>query len=246
MMVDLQYDILQRSSGDKIMPTIFRLDASIRDMGSVTRAVADGLQASLVSDLDSALITRRDIGLSPVPSTAWAGAVFGPYVPAEQRTAHQLEGIRLAGELADELVAADAYIFAVPFYNFGVSQHFKAYVDLLLAEPRFAPGTTPVIAGRPAQLVTARGGGYGPGSPRHGWDHGTSWYRRVLEDIWKLDLEVIECELTLADSTPAMEGLRGLAAENLSNAHASALRNGQSLAGRLGVSPVLDSSVHAR
>jgi len=228
------------------MSTIFRLDASIRQEGSVTRAVADSLQASLTARLGSAAVNRRDIGLSPVPSTAWAGAVFGPYAPPEQRTAQQTEGIALARELADELVSADAFIFAVPFYNFGVSQHFKAYVDLVLTDPRFAPGTTPVIAGRPAQLVIARGGGYGPGSPRHGWDHGTSWYRRVLEDIWKLDLDVIECELTLANVTPAMEGLRGLAAENLAKAHASAQQNGHSLAGRLDAAAVLDLVAAAR
>ncbi|MFK4808733.1 FMN-dependent NADH-azoreductase [Devosia sp. ZW T5_3] len=228
------------------MSTIFRLDASIRDTGSVTRAIADRLQASVVAGLGNASITRREIGLSPLPSTAWAGAVFGSHMPAEQRTSQQSEGIALAHELADELEAADAYIFAVPFYNFGVSQHFKAYVDILLAEPRFAPGKTPVVAGRPAQLITARGGGYGPGSPRYGWDHGTAWYRRVLEDIWQLELEVIECELTLAEVTPAMEGLRGLAAENLSNANASAQRNGRSLARRLAAAPVLDLAAQAR
>lgn len=229
-----------------MMSTIFRLDASIRQEGSVTRGVADSLAASLVAQLKSATVTRRDVGLSPVPATAWAGAVFGPYTPAEQRTAEQSEGIALAGELADELISADAFIFAVPFYNFGVSQHFKAYVDLVLADPRFAPGRTPAIAGRPAQLVIARGGGYGPGSPRHGWDHGTAWYRRILEDVWKLDLDVIECELTLADVTPAMEGLRGLAAENLAKAHTSAQQNGHSLASRLDAPAVLDLVAAAR
>lgn len=228
------------------MPTIFRLDASIREAGSVTRGVADSLQAALVAGLGNAVVTRRDIGLSPVPSTAWAGAVFGSHAPPEQRTMQQAEGIALAREFADELISADAFIFAVPFYNFGVSQHFKAYVDLVLTDSRFAPGTTPIIAGRPAQLIVARGGGYGPGSPRHGWDHGTSWYRRVLEDIWKLDLDVIECELTLADVTPAMEGLRGLAAENLAKAHASAQENGHSLAGRLDSAAVLDLVAAAR
>lgn len=239
-MIYLIDDLLCRSYGVWIVPIVFRLDASIRDTGSVTRSVADDLQASLIAGLGTNSITRREIGLSSLPSTAWAGAVFGPHVAIEQRTAQQSEGIALANVLADELIAADAYIFAVPFYNFGVSQHFKAYVDILLAEPRFVPGSTPVIARRPAQLVTARGGGYGPGSPRYGWDHGTAWHRCVLEDIWQLDLEVIECELTLADVTPAMESLRGLAAENLSNAHASAQHNGSSLARRLAASPLLD------
>ena len=40
----------------------------------------------------------------------------------------------LAATLTDELVSADALLFAVPLYNFGVSQHFKTYVDLVITD----------------------------------------------------------------------------------------------------------------
>lgn len=199
----------------------------------MTRALADSLETTLVSNLGGASVVRRNIGTNPLPATTWADAVFGPYTPAENQTPRQREAIALAHELADELINADAFIFAVPFYNYGVSQHFKAWVDVVFSEPRFTPGGESPIAGRPAQLVVARGGGYGPGTPRHGWDHGTAWYRRVLEDIWKLDVQVVECELTLADVTPAMEGLRPQAAENLATAHAQAQDNAIQLARRL-------------
>ncbi len=215
------------------MPTLFRLDASIRLDGSVTRTVADRLQSTIPGDVTT---IRRDIGSAPIPATAWAGAVFGPHVPKDQRSAEQHEGIALSRQVADELAAANAYLFAIPLYNYGVSQHFKAWLDLLLTDARFAPGTPSPIKGRPAKLVIAKGGGYGPGTPRHGWDHATGWYRRVLEDILLLDVTVIECELTLADSTPAMEGLRPMAAENLAKALAAAEAHGQQLAGQIGVS----------
>ncbi|KKB07556.1 FMN-dependent NADH-azoreductase [Devosia chinhatensis] len=215
------------------MTTIFRLDASIRAQGSVTRAVADTLQGELIARLGQASVVARDIGLSPLPAHAWAGAVFAPHVPAEQRSVEQKEGLALGTLLADELLNADAYVFALPFYNFGVSQHFKAYVDILLTEPRFAPGQPQLIGGRPAHLIIARGGGYGPGTPRHGWDHGTAWYQRVLGDILGLDLATTEVELTLADTNPAMEGLRGLAAENLAQGHAHASQSAGVLAQRL-------------
>lgn len=217
------------------MTKILRIDASIRADGSVTRSVADTLQRELVERLGDATIATREIGMTPLPASAWAGAVFGPHTPAEQRTPEQQEGIALATALADELLAADAYVFALPFYNFGVSQHFKAYVDILLTEPRFAPGQPQVIAGRPAQLIIARGGGYGPGTPRHGWDHGTAWYQRVLTDILGLDVETTEVELTLADVTPAMESLREMAAENLAQGHVRAKQNAGRLAERLEV-----------
>src|SRR5215217_6558800 len=99
------------------MPLIFRLDASIREAGSATRSIADTLQSSVVADLDDVSIVGRDIGLAPLPSTAWAGAVFGPNTPAESRTPEQSEGLALATTLADELAGADGYIFAIPFYN---------------------------------------------------------------------------------------------------------------------------------
>ena len=151
------------------MPSLYRLDASIRDNGSITRRVADNFEATLTDNLRDASIIRREIGLTPLPSTAWAGAVFGPHAPVEQRTPEQTQGMAIAAELADELIAADAYVFALPFYNFGVSQHFKTYVDIVLADRRFAPGKTPVIAGRPAQLIIARGGGWSRySSPRLG------------------------------------------------------------------------------
>lgn len=217
------------------MPKIFRLDASVRSSGSVTRAVADTLENELVKHLDGTIITQRDIGLVPLPATAWTGALFGPHVPVERRTPEQLEGIELAVALADELLNADAYVFALPFYNFGVSQHFKAYVDVLLTEPRFAPGQSQLIAGRPAQLIIARGGGYGPGTPRHGWDHGTAWYQRILGDVLGLDVETTEVELTLADTNPAMESLRGLAADNLARGHDQVRQNAGRLAQRLEV-----------
>jgi FMN-dependent NADH-azoreductase len=215
------------------MSTLFRLDASIRGDGSVSRSLADRLQSELSSSVTSLTVVERDIGLSPLPATAWAGAVFGRYVPEADRSPEQMDGIALSKKLADELAGADAFIFALPLYNFGVSQHFKAWIDLILTDPRFAPGTESAIKGRHAQLIVSRGGGYGEGTPRHGWDHATSFYLRVLRDMLLLDVELIECELTLADVTPAMESLRGLAAQNLQQAMESAGQRGRQLAGVL-------------
>ena len=89
--------------------------------------------------------------------------------------------------------------------------------------------------GRPAFLITAKGGGYGAGTPRHGWDHATGWLMRILGDVLELNVQLIESELTLADVTPAMASLRALAAENLENAHGAAAEHGKRLASVLGI-----------
>ncbi|MDB5506753.1 MAG: putative acyl carrier protein phosphodiesterase [Devosia sp.] len=212
------------------MKTIFRLDASIRKDGSTSRALADTLETALVARLDDSTIIRRDVGLEPLPPTVWAASAFAGYTADEQRSDEQRQAQAVAVELANELVTSDAYVFAVPLYNFGVSQHVKNWVDILLTEPRFAPGTPKLLAGRPAYLIVVRGGGYGAGTPRHGWDHATGWLTRILVDVLGLEVELIESELTLADFKPEMASLRELAAQNLQRAHGIAGEHGRRLA----------------
>jgi len=138
--------------------------------------------------------SRCHVGADPVPATAWANAVYASYTPEESRTDEQQAAVAHAATLTDELIAADALLFAVPLYNFGVSQHFKAWVDMVITDPRMAAGTQPILAGKPAVLVTVRGGNYRVGTPREGWDHATGWMRRILADVWHLDLKVVQAE----------------------------------------------------
>jgi FMN-dependent NADH-azoreductase len=212
---------------------LFRLDASIRTEGSVSREVADTVETTWRDHHPHATVTRRDLGAEPLPARAWADAVAAARLPAGQRTAEQAHAADLATGLADELLAADAYLFAVPLYNFGVPQHVKAWIDLLITEPRFGPAAGQPLAGRPAALVVVRGGGYGPGTPREGWDHSTPWLRRILGDVFDLDLHLVEAELTLAGVNPAMEALRGLAEQSLQDAHRTARNHGHAIATRI-------------
>lgn len=132
--------------------------------------------------------------------------------------------------LADELFASDAFLFAVPLYNFGVSQHFKAWVDTVITDPRFDPAQPPAIAGRPAVLVTVQGGNYTQGTPREGWDHATDWMRRILADVWNLDLEVVELPFTLVGENPALDEFTDVAARLRVDAEELARARGRGLA----------------
>ena len=207
---------------------LFRLDASIRLHGSVTRALADSAQAGWQSQHPGGTITERDLGLEPLPATAWTAAVSAMGSTGAQ-TAEQQEAVELATRLVDELADADALLFAIPIYNFGVPQHVKAWVDLAYTDPRMRAGAAPLLAGKPALLLLARGGGYAPGTPREGWDHNTPWLRRIFEDVWGLDLRLNQVELTLAETTPAMESLRGQASEALELGHLLARSQGEGL-----------------
>jgi len=213
--------------------SLFRLDASIRSEGSHSRQIADIVQQEWREAYPDAPVTNREIGIEPLPSDAWAAAVSANATPEGTRSVAQQRAVALAASLADELEAADALLFAVPLYNFGVSQHFKTYVDLVVTDPRMGAGADPVIAGRPAVLATVHGGYYAAGTPREGWDHATGWMRRILADVWKLDLLVVESEFTLVGVNPALDQFKELAAQLRTEAEDLARAHGRSLSERL-------------
>ncbi|MFC7328581.1 FMN-dependent NADH-azoreductase [Marinactinospora rubrisoli] len=207
---------------------LFRLDASILPNMSTSAEIADRAEAEWTAAHPDGTVTRRHLGTTPLPADAWALAVIAGFTPEADRTPAQREALALTAELAAELQDADAAILAVPLYNWGVSQHFKTWADLAIAgvEP-----ATPLLKGTPTVVVTALGGGYAPGTPREGWDHSTPYLTRIVGDVWQADLTLIKCELTLAATTPSMEGLRDLAAQERAQALEAARDAGRVLAG---------------
>ena len=127
--------------------TLFRLDASIRAEGSASREIADIVEAEWLAEHPGDTVERRHIGVDVLPADAWAHAVSAAWVPEADRTPEQQSAVALAATLVDELLAADAIVLAVPLYNFGVSQHFKTWVDLVITDPRAAAGRS-TFAGR--------------------------------------------------------------------------------------------------
>ena len=212
---------------------LFRLDASIRTEGSASREIADIVEAEWLSTYPGDAVVRRHIGVDTIPSHSWGLAVGASAIPEADRSPEQRSAVALAAEIVDELLAADAIIFAVPLYNFGVSQHFKTYLDLVLTDPRGAPGTGPLLPGKPAVLVTVRGGAYGAGTPREGWDHSTAYLRRIIGDYWGADLTVVEREFTLVGVNPALDDFIEIAADGHRVALDAAREAGKALGARV-------------
>jgi FMN-dependent NADH-azoreductase len=210
--------------------TLFRLDASIRVEGSASREIADIVEAEWLSVHPRDTVQRRHIGVDVLPSDSWPHAVNAAWVPQADRTPAQVSAVALAATLVDELLAADAILLAVPLYNFGVSQHFKTWVDLIITDPRAAAGGPGLLAGKKVVLCTVRGGAYGAGTPREGWDHSTGYLRRIIGDVWGADLTVVEREFTLVGVNPALDAFTDAAASLHVGALASAREAGKALA----------------
>lgn len=210
--------------------TVLRIDASIRGRHSASSELADVAEAEWSTVRPDTTFTRRHLGTNPLPADAWAAAVHGGSTPEEQRTTAQRNAIALARALADELRHAEAAIIALPLYNWGVSQHVKTWIDLAIAG---GENGERLLDGKPAIVLTARGGGYGPGTPREGWDHNTAFLRRIVADVWGAELTLIERELTLAGVNPAMDPLLEIAELMRKAAHEAASHAGRAAASSL-------------
>jgi FMN-dependent NADH-azoreductase len=210
--------------------TLFRLDASIMPPTSASRSLGDIIEAEWTAEHPGAPVVRRDLAADPIPATAWQNAVSAGFTPEADRTPEQTEAKALATTLADELVNADALVLTIPLYNFGVSQHVKTWFDLAYTDPRIDPRGT-ALRGKPAVLATVLGGNYSPGTPREGWDHSTGWLRRVFEDVWGLDLRVVQRPFTLVGVNPALDEFTDMAAQLRAQAEEQAAAFGREIAG---------------
>jgi FMN-dependent NADH-azoreductase len=211
--------------------TLFRLDASIFPDRSASRELADIVESEWIATHPDELVIRRHIGTSPLPPTAWADSVIGHQLPEDGRTPAQQAAVELATTLAEELLAADTLLFAVPLYNYGVSQHVKTWFDILYTDPRINEGG-PELRDRPAVLVTVTGGNYGPGTPKEGWDHSSSWLERILVDVLGLDLATIHRKFTLVGVNAALDAFTDMADEMRVEAIRAAEIEGRKLAAR--------------
>ena len=202
-------------------PQLFRLDASLAGETSVSRSVADTFEKVWRLEHPDGTVLRRDLGAAPVPfiDMTAVGARFtagrGPDPRAAGRRRAGRDADRRAALLGRLPVRRPALQLDQPGQRAGLGR----------PHPHRRPA-----AGRrgradrrpPAVVVHSRGGGYGPGTPREGWDHAEPYLRRILEDVWKLDVTMVTAELTLAATVPAMADLKHLGAASLQAAHTAA------------------------
>ena len=208
--------------------TLFRLDASINPDGSASRAIADIVESEWLAENPAGGVVRRNLGTEPIAADAWTGALRASWTPEADRTDEQAAAIALAAGLTEEVRSAAAALLAVPLYNFGIPQHVKTWIDVVLAGAKSADEA--LLAGKPAVLVVVRGGAYGAGTPREDWDHSTGYLRRIIADVWGADLTLVEREFTLVGVNPALDDFKELAAQFKDAAHTAAAQAGKALA----------------
>ncbi|HWF54817.1 MAG TPA: NAD(P)H-dependent oxidoreductase [Solirubrobacteraceae bacterium] len=193
---------------------LLHIDSSYQGERSVSRALSARAAARWRAAHPGGTVKYRDLGSEPLPHITSTTA-HARMLPAEQHTAEHAESWALTVELIDEIKAADTIILGLPLYNFGPPSQIKSWVDHLIAPGLSVDAETHegLLGGREFIVLAARGGGYGAGTPRAGWDHAEPWLPHSLS-LTGLEPRFITAELTLANVNPAMAELIPLADES--------------------------------
>lgn len=203
------------------MAHLLHIDSSVQGDGSVSRRLTARAAERWHAAHPGGTATYRDLAVNPIPHLdAATGAAR--LVPADQRTPAQETSFALSVALVDEIKNADTVLLGLPLYNFGPPSTVKAWVDHIVAPGLSIDAETGggLLGGTDFIVLASRGGGYGPGTPREGWDHAEAWLPHAVS-LTGLLARFITAELTMADVNPAMAELKPLAAESLANAFAA-------------------------
>jgi FMN-dependent NADH-azoreductase len=203
------------------MSNLLHIDSSVQGDRSVSRRLTAHAADRWRATHPDGTVTYRDLAVNPIPHLD-AATGTARLVPAEARTPAQETSFALSVALVDEIKNADTVLLGVPLYNFGAPSTIHAWVDHIVAPGLSMDAETGggLLDGTDFIVLASRGGGYGPGTPREGWDHAEAWLPHAVS-LTGLQPRFIAAELTMADVNPAMAHLKPLAAESLSRALAA-------------------------
>ncbi|MFE9684553.1 FMN-dependent NADH-azoreductase [Streptomyces sp. NPDC006285] len=214
------------------MATLLHLDSSVLPVAaSASRAVTDAFRKAWEEQHPEGTVIYRDLSAHPVPHIS-ADAHSAVFADPSEHTPEQAAAFAARLPFIEELEQADAVLIGAPMYNFSIPSTLKAWLDNVIVVGRTA-GDTPSAKGTPVTVVASRGGAYGPGTPREGYEYVQNYLQSVLQDMLGLDVEFIVPELTMAAQVPAMAELVPLAEASRSKALEDAAARGRTLAEQL-------------
>lgn len=226
--------------GTSAMPTLLHLDSSPR-RGSVSRQISGEFAETWRKANPDGRYVYRDLAADPVPHVDHAqievmhrleteGIRDFAVARAATRTPEEEASWAVTWPLIEELLAADTILLGVPMYNFSVPSTFKAWFDRVLIAPLIADPATGQgpLSGKRVVVASARGGAYGPGTPRHDFDHQEPYLKAALSMVGLAsDLTFLHAELTKSAHVPRLQQFKEMAATSYQAAIDGARTHGE-------------------
>lgn len=154
------------------MPRLLVVNSSGRNTRSITRRLTGQFAKRWLAAHPEGELIERDVTLQlPTPvNEAWIASAFAPpetHVPVMEAVLSESEA------LLAEIEAADALVFGVPMYNFGLPAQLKAYFDQIIRvnrsfafDPEAEEPYQPLLTDKPTTVIVSMGDGdLLPGGP---------------------------------------------------------------------------------
>ncbi|MDC0770402.1 FMN-dependent NADH-azoreductase [Streptomyces sp. HD] len=215
------------------MATLLHIDSSVFPTdASSSRAVTDAFRRTWQEQHPEGRVIHRDLATNPVPHISAHSHTAGFSDPATH-SPEQAAAFAERVKLIEELERADAVLIGAPMYNLTIPSTLKAWLDNVVLMGRTA-GDAQSVKGTPVTVVASRGGAYGPGTPRAGYEYVQNYLSAILADFLGADVDFIVPELTMAPVNPQMAELVPLFEASRERALDEATDKAKQLAQRLG------------
>lgn len=198
------------------MSTLLHIKASPRERSYSTK-VADAFKTSYLRTHTDSTISTLDVFDAELPSLDGYAldakyAIFRQGHPdKEQKDAwSRIEAV------IETFTSADAYLFSVPMWNFGIPYRLKHYFDVIV-QPGYTFTVTPegeyqgLVTGKKVAAIYSRGGEYPEGSEAAAVDFQKPYLTTILGYIGLTDVASIVNEPTLAAGPETAEAALGKA-----------------------------------
>lgn len=206
------------------MTSLLHIDSSPR-FTSVSREISAEFARTWRKNNPESAYVYRDLAAEPVPHIDDAQIAVMHRLESEgvrdlaaarnaARPGAEADSWAVAWPLVEELLAADTIVLGVPMYNFSVPSTFKAWFDRVLIAPLIADPQTGVgpLTGKKVVVASARGGAYGPNTPRHDSDHQERYLRAALGMIGLAeDITFLHAEMTKSAHVPRLAQFKDIA-----------------------------------
>lgn len=181
-------------------PLLLRVDASSRQQGSISRRLADAIEARWLAAHPHGRVLRRDLATHPVPHIE-NNTIVGYYTPPADMTPALQAATALSDELIAELKSAHTVLVASPIYNFSLPSALKAWIDQIVRIGHtfaYEGGQFRGLVHGPRAVLALAYGAAGYQGALAAMDHLRPYLSQVLPFIGIDDVRVIAAEATTA------------------------------------------------
>lgn len=190
-------------------PVLLRIDTSVRQQGSTSRALADAFEQAWRARHPQGEVHRRDLAVQALPHID-ARTIEGFYTAPEAMDASLREATALSDTLIQELKGAHTLLISAPIYNFSIPSALKAWIDHVVRMghtvsfdgQRF----TGLVTQPRAVLALAYGAG-GYQGPLMAMDHLKPYLTQLLGFLGMGRVEVLSAEGTNLDPAAAQTAI---------------------------------------